>query len=82
MWIQLKGESINLDNVSRFWLEQDLSDDESIIPTLKIQLTNHLSNEWLEFEIHAEGKSPQSSIELAKSILNELRSLLGQHVLL
>jgi len=82
MWIQLYGKSINLNNVSRFWLEQDQSDDNSIIPTLKIQLTNHRTDEWLEFEIHAPEDSEMNSIELAKSILNELRSLLGQHILI
>ena len=82
MWIQIRGESINLDNVSRFWLEQDLSEDDSIIPTLKIQLTNHTTKEWLEFEIHSNPDSGQTSIDLAKSMLNELRSLLGQHILL
>ncbi|MGK5090476.1 hypothetical protein WDW89_00515 [Deltaproteobacteria bacterium TL4] len=82
MWVQLKGESINLDNVCRFWLEKDLSDDKSIIPTLKIQLSNHRSNEWLEFEIYAEDDSGKSSIELAESMLSDLRSLLGQHILL
>ena len=82
MWIQLYGESINLDNVCRFWLEKDQSDDNSIIPTLKIQLTNHHAKEWLEFEIHAEDGSAMSSYELAQATLNELRSLIGQHVLL
>lgn len=82
MWIQLYGESINLDNVSRFWLEQDQSADNSIIPTLKIQLTNHGPKEWLEFEIFADEKSEKSSIELAKETLNDLRSLVGQHRLL
>ena len=81
MWIQLYGESINMDNVSRFWLEQDRSSDNSIIPTLKIQLTNHSVGEWLEFEIHSKDKEV-SSIDLAQEKMAELRTLLGQAKLL
>ncbi len=82
MWIQLYGESINLNNVSRFWLEQDRSSDGSIIPTLKIQLASHRPGEWLEFEIRSNGEDGKSSIEIAEEALEELRSAIGQHVVL
>ncbi|MBF0237369.1 MAG: hypothetical protein HQM12_06665 [SAR324 cluster bacterium] len=82
MWVQLYGQSINMNNVSRFWLEQEQSDDNSIIPTLKIQLTNHGPHEWIEFEIHATGNSDIGSLELAKTVLHELRTILDQQILL
>ena len=82
MWIQLYGESINLDNVTRFWLDQDRSSDDSIIPTLKIQLAGHGISEWLEFEIHAEEDAKMSSIELAKAKIRELEDIIKPHILL
>lgn len=81
MWIQLYGVVINMDNVTRFWLEQDQSTDDSIIPTLKFQMRNHKSDEWLEFEVKSRDKNV-SSIELAKRIIKEIKLLINAKNLL